>query len=469
MGCAFLGTDDDSRFLLFPFRNPTAILPMSGETRPILKLALPLIIGQLGQMLLGVADTVIVARAGVLDVAALAFSNVLFHVPLVFGIGVLTCISVRTANARGANDPAAARAACLNGLWLSLGLGLVLFALMAALTPKLEWFGQPAEVTRRAPAFYLIIMASLVPALASIGLKNHADAMNRPWPPFWIFLGGVALNVVLAIVLVFGKLGFPVLGLEGAGWATLIARWAMVIAMLFWLRGSRSLSNWVPERWFARPEIAALKHLLVIGLPASLQMLCEVGAFTTAGLLVGRFGTDALASHQIALTCAATAFMVPLGLSMALTVRIGEAYGAGEFSRLRPIALSGWALAFAFTFLSGGTFLLAGEPLARLFVTDPGVIHLSASLLMIVGVFQIFDGIQVVSASMLRGLHDVRLPALFGFVSYWLVGLPVAAGLAFAGHLGPRGVWWGLASGLAVAALVLTPRLWKKTARKPLP
>lgn len=439
---------------------------MPGETRPILKLALPLIIGQLGQMLLGVADTVIVARVGVLDVAALAFSNVLFHVPLVFGIGVLTCISVRTANARGANDPTAARAACVNGLWLSLGLGLVLFALMAALTPKLAWFGQPADVTRRAPVFYLILMASLVPALVGIGLKNHADAMNRPWPPFWIFLGGVALNVVLAIVLVFGKLGFPLLGLEGAGWATLIARWAMVVAMLLWLRGSRVLSGWVPERWFARPEIAALKHLLVLGLPASLQMLCEVAAFTTAGLLVGHFGTDALASHQIALTCAATAFMVPLGLSMALTVRIGEAYGAGELSRLRPIALSGWGLALAFTLISGGTFLLAGESLAHLFVADSGVVHLSASLLMIVGVFQIFDGIQVASASMLRGLHDVRLPAVLGFISYWLVGLPVAAGLAFAGHLGPRGVWWGLASGLVAAALVLTPRLWRKTAHK---
>jgi MATE family multidrug resistance protein len=436
---------------------------MLGETRPILKLAVPLIIGQLGQMLLGVADTVIVARAGVLEVAALAFSNVLFHVPLVFGIGVLTCISVRTANARGADDPGAARASCCNGMWLSLGLGALLFAIMAALTPKLAWFGQPADVTARAPVFYLILMASLIPALASIALKNHADAMNRPWPPFWVFLGGVALNVVLAIALVFGKWGLPALGLEGAGWATLAARWAIVAAMLVWLNSSRALDGWVPRRWFVLPEVAGLKHLLALGLPASVQMLCEVGAFTTAGLLVGSFGTDALAAHQIALTCAATAFMVPLGLSMALTVRIGEAFGAGEHHRLRPIALSGWGLAFGFTFLSGLVFLLAGEPLARLFVADPAVVRVAASLLVVVGVFQISDGVQVASASMLRGLHDVRLPALLGFVSYWLVGLPIAAWLAFGLHLGPRGVWWGLACGLAAAALVLTPRLWGKT------
>ena len=439
---------------------------MSGETRPILRLALPLIIGQLGQMLLGVADTVIVARVGVLELAALTFANVLFHVPFVFGIGVLTCVSVRTANARGADDPVAARRSYRNGLWLALALGTLQFALMAALVPKLAWFGQPADVTARAPTFYLLMMASLVPALAGIALKNHGDALNRPWPPFWIFLGGVALNVALAIGLVFGKAGLPTLGLEGAGWATLIARWAIVGAMLLWMNGSRPLASWIPPRWFALPDFAGLKHLLAIGLPASLQMLCEVGAFTGAGLLVGHFGTTSLASHQIALTCAATAFMVPLGLSMALTVQIGEAFGAGETERLRPIARSGWALALVFTLLSGGTFLVAGEAFARIFVTDPEVIRLAASLLVIVGVFQIFDGIQVVSAAMLRGLHDVRLPAVFGFVSYWLVGLPVAAGLAFASHLGPRGVWWGLAAGLAAAASVLTPRLWRATVEK---
>jgi MATE family multidrug resistance protein len=183
-------------------------------------------------------------------------------------------------------------------------------------------------------------------------------------------------------------------------------------------------------------------------------------------LLVGRFGTAALAAHQIALTCAATAFMVPLGLSMALTVRIGEAFGAGEIHRLRPIALSGWGLALVFTLLSGGLFLFAGQSLTRLFVADPDVVWLGTALLVIVGVFQIFDGVQVVSAAMLRGLHDVRLPALLGFVSYWLVGLPVAGGLAFAAGLGPRGVWWGLAAGLATAAFVLTPRLWRATARQ---
>jgi len=439
---------------------------MPGETRPILRLALPLIIGQLGQMLLGVADTVIVARVGVLELAALTFANVLFHVPFVFGIGVLTCVSVRTANARGADDPVAARRSCRNGLWLALALGTLLFALMAALVPKLAWFGQPADVTARAPEFYLLLMASLVPALAGIALKNHGDALNRPWPPFWIFLGGVALNVALAVGLVFGKAGLPALGLEGAGWATLIARWAIVGAMLLWMKGSRALTGWVPRRWFVLPDFAGLKHLLALGLPASLQMLCEVGAFTGAGLLVGRFGTSSLAAHQIALTCAATAFMVPLGLSMALTVRIGEAFGAGETARLRPIARSGWGLALVFTLLSAGTFLAAGEAFARIFVADPEVIRLAASLLVIVGVFQIFDGIQVVSAAMLRGLHDVRLPAVFGFVSYWLIGLPVAAGLAFAGHLGPRGVWWGLAAGLAAAASVLTPRLWRATGKK---
>ena len=194
-------------------------------------------------------------------------------------------------------------------------------------------------------------------------------------------------------------------------------------------------------------------------------MVFEVSAFSAAGLIMGRFGPEAMAAHQIAITLAGTAFMIPLGLSMALTVRIGEARsGADEVGRFRGIAVSGWLLGTAYGVLGAASFLILGKWMASLFIGETGVIDLTASLLVIVGVFQLVDGLQVVSSAMLRGLRDARVPALMGLVSYWVVGLPVSAWLAFGLHLEARGVWWGLAAGLFVACVTLGPRLWKHTA-----
>lgn len=434
------------------------------ESRLTLKLALPLMIGQLSQMLLGVADTVMVGRLGVTEMAALTFINSLFHVPFVFGIGILTAVSVITSNSRGADDSSGARGSCRHGVTLALVLGVILFAGFWFLSDNLHWFGQPPEVAARATVFLRIVMASMIPALASIALKNHADALSRPWPPFWIFLAGVLLNVFLNWVMIYGKLGCPELGFEGAAWATLISRTVILVAMVVWLLKARDLQKWVPQRWLRRPDFSDIRRLMAIGMPASVQMLCEVSAFSVAGLLMGRFGPDAMAAHQIAITLAATAFMIPLGMSMALTVRIGEANGAGEVGRLRPIMISGWLLIAGYAVLGALVFLLLGRELSELFIDAPEVISLSASLLVIVGIFQLVDGLQVASSAMLRGLQDARVPALIGFVSYWCIGLPVSAWMAFPLGMGARGVWWGLAAGLFVACITLGPRLWARAA-----
>ena len=433
------------------------------ESRITLKLAIPLMIGQLSQMLLGVADTVMVGHLGVTSLAALTLVNSLFYIPFVFGIGLLSGISVFTANARGSADDAGVRGSCRHGFYLSIVLGCAIFAGSLLVAPYLDRLGQPAEIARVAKPFFLVIMASIIPALASMALKNHADALNRPWPPFWIFLGGVVLNVILNWVLIYGKFGLPQMGFVGAAWATLIARVAIVVAMLVWLVRAPALRGWVPVKWFRRPDFTDIRRLLSIGLPSSFQMVCEVSAFSLAGLIMGRFGSQAMAAHQIALTLAATAFMLPLGLSMALTVRMGDAQGAGEISRLRGIATSGWLLAGGYSLLAAIGFLVFGKLLASLFVADPGVIALTATLLVIVGIFQLVDSLQVVSSAMLRGLQDARIPALLGFSAYWLVGLPVAFMFAFHFGMGPAGVWWGLAAGLAVACFTLGPRLFQKT------
>lgn len=442
------------------------LLPMSllTESRLTLKLAFPLVIGQVSQMLLGVADTVMIGQLGVKELAVLTFANSLFYVPFVFGIGVLTAVSVFTSNAGGAGDEAAGRASCRHGIYLATALGLLLFAVSYAVSMNLTLFRQPPEVEAMTGLYFRIIMASMVPALMSIALKNHADALDRPWPPFWIFLGGVALNVILNWVMIYGNLGCPMLGLEGAAWATLISRVAIVIGMIAWLHRDADLRKWTPYRWFRKPVFSEIRRFLAIGFPASIQMLTEVTAFSVAGLMMGRFGTTAMAAHQVALMCAATAFMIPLGLSMALSVRIGTAAGAGEMERLRPIAVSGWWIGAAYSLFGALVFAFLGGWLASFFTEEEPVIRLAASLLVVVGVFQLFDSLQVGSASMLRGLHDARMPAVIGFFAYWMIGLPVALLLSVKFDFGAVGVWCGLAAGLFVACVMLGPRLWKMTA-----
>ncbi len=420
-------------------------------------LSVPLIIGQISQMLMMVADTVMVGDLGVTELAALSFANAVFAIPFVFGIGLITSISVLSSGAAGRKDEAEARATCRNGFYLALVAGLILFLLSSAIIPFLSIFRQPLDVTAAAPPYLLLILISLVPVLGSMGLKNHGDSLGRPWPSFFIFLGGVILNIALNQLFIF-TLGY---GLIGAGWATLISRIAILIAMLLWLNRAKSIRHLTPNHWIARPDPATLRKLLTLGIPASLHLLAEVGSFSAAGFLVGFYGEVSLASHQIALTTAGTLFMIPLGLAIALTMRMGNVAGAGEKDRYPAIIVSGWLITLFFVGLTSLFCWLERHTIVRLYVDDIEVIFLAGKLLTVVAVFQFVDAIQVVSGGILRGLEDVKIPAWTAFLSYSLIGIPSGWLLATRAGLGPMGIWWGLAIGLAVASIILTARVFK--------
>src|SRR5690606_37802163 len=232
------------------------------ESRTTIRLAVPLIIGQLGQMLISLSDTLMLGWLGVTPLAACSFANTLIYLPMMFGIGMSMAVSIRVSQARGAEDPPAARAALRHGLQISLALGLLTVGTAFALLPFLGLFKQDPRVIAVVPTYFVIVAASMIPAMATMVVKNHADAMNRPWPVFWISMGGVLLNIVLNWILIFGKLGVPALGLEGAGIATLIARTTTLGGMILWCVGDRDLREWVPLRWFRAPDPAAVKDLL---------------------------------------------------------------------------------------------------------------------------------------------------------------------------------------------------------------
>jgi len=436
------------------------------ESKIIFFLAIPLIIGQIGQMLLGIADSVMIARCGITDLAALTLANNLFHLPLVFGIGVLTCISVRTATARGAGDAQDARNVCRNGISLALLLGSLFFLIAWLGRDMLHHLGQEPNVVERSKNYFLIVMASLIPGMVGIAQKNHADALNRIWFSFWISAGGVILNISLNWILIYGNLGAPALGLEGAGIATLIARIAIVIAMFIWFSHDPALKDWTPHRWWHGADWLEFKSLIKLGLPAGILSCTEIGAFVITALIVGTFGATALAAHNIAMAYTGLAFMIPLGLSIALTIRVGEKVGNKSTHNLRTTYLAGWGITLIFSIITAAIFLLFNHQLAAAYVSKPDVISLASTFLIISGLFQIVDGQQIVTSGMLRGLKDTKTPALYGFLSYWVIGIPFGYWLAYPLGIGPAGNWWGLLLGLSFAATLLGLRLWKMEPQK---
>ncbi|MEP4077839.1 MATE family efflux transporter [Haloferula sp.] len=425
-------------------------------------LALPLVVGQLSHMLMGVVDTVMIGRVGVTELAASAFANTLIYIPMMVGIGMSMAVSIRVSQARGAKTPPVARAALRHGLQITAVLGLLTLLVATVVVPFLGVFRQPEEVLREMPQYFLLLAASMIPAMMSMAVKNHADAMNRPWPVFWITFGSVALNAVLNWVFIFGKLGVPAMGLEGAGVATLLARSVGFIGLIVWCVKGRELREWVPLRWFKAPDWVEVRDLLQVGFPASMQLLAEVGGFVAAALIIGTLGETPLASHQVAITCAGTVFMIPLGISMALTVRMGEAWGAEEFVRMRPILISGASLALGFTCLSASAFLYFNVEIASWFVADPETRKVAAGLLLIAAAFQLSDMIQIISVGSLRGLNDVKVPAWIAVFAYWST-VPFGWYLAIPRGMGVNGMWWGLTTGLTLAAIALGVRVWRKT------
>jgi len=434
------------------------------ELRPTLALAFPIIVGQVSQMLIGLTDNAFIGRVGTVPLAAAAFTHGVFGIFYIVGIGVLLGAGVFAARDHGAGDEAGCAAWLRHGRALAFAVGLGSFALMAVISTQLHRFGQPAEVVAIVRPFFLLIGASFVPALVFQVQRQFAESLGRPWVPMGIILADVGLNVFLNWVLVFGHLGAPALGLVGSGWATLLARLTAVAVLARWLRRSPNFATVRAAPWKGW-ERARFAGLLRLGVPAGVMLLFEAGAFAAAALMMGWLGTVPLAAHQVALGCASLTFMVPLGLSIAVSLRISRARGEGRRAALRPIGFGALATGlaamagFALVFVVAGRFITAG------FTPAADVASLAAQLLIVAAVFQLFDGGQVISAGALRGLTDVRVPTVITFVAYWLVSLPLAYGLAFKTSLGPVGIWVGLAAGLSCAALLLGWRFHRLTLR----
>ena len=440
----------------------------SGELRATLALAWPLILANLTMQLIQATDVVLLGWLGPKELAAAALALSLSFGMILFALGVLTATSPMTASALGArsNSVRDVRRTFRQGLWAA--------ALMAVPTLIVLWnaetvilsFGQDPELARLAGWFLRGYMWVIPPWMMFQVMRNFVSALERPGWVLVISTLGIPLNAIVSWSLIFGHLGMPKLGLIGGGVGSSIVWSAMALALAVVILTDRQFRRFHLFGRFWRPDWPRFRQLFKLGGPIGLTMGFEGGVFSAAAYLMGLFGASSVAAHQIALQIAATAFMVPLALGQATTVRVGLAYGRQD---PEGIGLAGWTsfgLSTAFMTFTAVMMFTFPHQLITLFLADTPenatVIALGVSFLRIAALFQIVDGWQVVGAGMLRGIHDTHVPMIFALFGYWAIGLGVGVALAFAMEWRGVGIWTGLAAGLGVVAVLM---LWRWSRR----
>jgi MATE family multidrug resistance protein len=434
--------------------------PSNAELRALLRLAVPIVAVQVGLMMMGVVDTIVVGRLSAAALAGVAVGNMYFHSVAIFGMGVLLALDPIVAQAVGARDPVAIGRAVQRGLLVALVLAVIVSLGFLPAEPVLHALHQPPEVVPLAAQFTRIMIPGALPFFAFIVLRQSLQSMTVVRPIVIAIVIANLTNLLLNWMLVFGNLGAPALGVAGSAWATTISRGLLFAIVL--------AATWPTMRSYLLPiqrasfDPAALLRMCYLGVPIGFHHLMEYGLFAAVMVIMGTLGTIQVASHQVALNLASLTFMVPFGVSQAGGVLVGHAVGRGDADAARRAAGAALFCGTAFMAAMGVVFLIMPERLASIYTRDVGVLALSIILLRLAGVFQIFDGLQVVSTGILRGAGDTRVPAIAGLVGYWLVGMPISLAFGFAFNGGAVGLWWGLVAGLAAVAIFLMARVYHR-------
>jgi MATE family multidrug resistance protein len=434
--------------------------PTRGELREMLRLASPVVLAQVGIMLMGVVDTAMVGRVSPATIAAVALGHIYWVLLTIPGIGVLLVLDPIVSQAVGARDGSGVARGVQRGMLLALAISVPTALL---LLPGELFFGllrQPPDVTPIAATFSRWSSLGVVPFYLFVVFRQSLQAMATVRPVVLAIVVTNVLNGGLDWVLIYGHFGFPALGAVGAAIATVFSRWAMlaVLLVLGWRELGPALRPWRPESWRATPMLRMIR----IGAPIGFQQWLEIAVFAAGAVFNGWFGTVALAAHEIALNLAALTFMVPLGISAAAAAMVGRAIGSRDLAAARRDAVAAIAVGTGFMTAAALVFLALPRTLASIFVADPATVEMAASLILIAGVFQIFDGIQGVATGILRGTGDTRVPMLLHLGGFWGIGVPLSLLLGFTLNLGPRGIWWGYVGSLvAVAMLQLARVRWR--------
>lgn len=443
---------------------PIADPSWKGHLKATLALGLPLVGVQLSQMAINVTDTVMIGWLGAVELGACVLGTQLFFLAFIISSGFSNAVVPLAAAAAAADDLPALRRATRMGIWAVTGMGLLMMPFLWQTEAILLMLGQEPEIATLAGDYLRIAQWGLLPLLYVAILRSYMSALEQVKIVLIATLIGVAVNAGLNYILIFGKFGAPRLEIVGAAWASLATSTATLLALIIYIYRREDLRRHAIFSHLNRPDWTALKEILRMGALISLALLAEIGLFAAASIMVGWLGTIPLAAHGIALQITSVIFMVPLGLSSAATVRVGRAVGRKDAQGLDRAAKTVLGVALAFAVLTVLVLLLMPEFLIRQFMDETSnldadaIITLGIPLLAVAAAFQLVDTVQVVSAALLRGITDFKVPMIMASISYWLVGVPIAYYLAFPMKWGAFGVWTGLALGLTVAAVLLCGR-----------
>ncbi|HEY9452267.1 MAG TPA: MATE family efflux transporter [Bradyrhizobium sp.] len=437
------------------------------ELSETLKLAVPLALTQLGQIAMMTTDIAMIGRLGSEAMAAAALAHTVFFVSFTFGMGLVSAVAPLAAQAFGARNPHLIRRSLRVGLWAALLMSLPMMAILLRGEHILLMLGQAPASVQLAQQYLLGLAWGILPALWFMAIRGFMSAVNRPEPILWITLAAIPANAALVYVLLYGAFGMPELGLFGVGLASSIVNAATFLAGLWFATRRRPFRKYHVLGHFWRIDWQLMRQLVVIGAPISISFLLEYGLFGAAGLLMGVISTTALAAHQIALQVAAILYMVPFGIAMAATVRVGHAIGRSDAGGVRRAGYVATWLGIVLAAILTLAVIISRFGIAEIFLGEntDATAELSATLLLVGSTFFIADAIQTVAAGSLRGMNDTRIPLLFAILSYWLIGFPCACWLGFWTPLGAVGVWIGLSVGTAVYATLLLLRFGRLTSK----
>jgi len=422
------------------------------------KLAYPVIIGQLGIIMMGVVDSLMVGKLGAAPLAAASLGNGMTFLILIIGIGISFAVTPLVAIAVGAGKFEDCGIYFRQSLLVNSIFSIVITLLIFIGADLIQYFDQPLEVQSQAVSYMKILGLSSLPLLLFQTYKQFIEGLSVMRPAMIITLLANVVNAFVNWVLIFGNLGFPALELDGAGWATFTSRVFMALALMGFVMNNKFFKQYDVSFHFKSINTRVIKKILSLGLPSGLQYFFEVGAFSFAVIMVGWLGTNQLAAHQIAISLASISFMAVLGLSVAGSIRVGNAVGMKNIEETRRAGFTALLMGAAIMLVSGLVFITLRNFLPTLYVNNEVVISYASSLLIIAALFQLSDGIQAVGIGILRGLTDVKIPTAITFIAYWIVGLPGGYLLGFNFELGVQGVWIGLLLGLTTSAILLTLR-----------
>lgn len=428
------------------------------EIKKTMKLSLPIVVGQIGHLMMGVVDNIMVGRVGTEALAAASIANALFTLIMVVGFGISMAITPLTAIAYGRGQDRECGVILRQGLILNLFFGVVLCGISMLLSESIRFLNQPAEIIAPASVYMKVLGLSIIPMMIFQSYKQFAEGVSFLKPAMMITLLANLVNAFVNWVFIYGNLGAPEMGLTGAGLATICSRMFMAVCMIYVIMQVPSLKRFDPTLNYRKIDFGIMKKLLKIGIPGGFQYFFEVSAFAASSIMIGWIGATELAAHQIALSLASMTFMVAMGISAAATIRVSNAVGKKDIPATRMAGFSAAFLCAAFMASAGLVFIIFRKQLPGFYILEPAVIEIASSLLMIVAVFQVSDGTQAVGLGILRGITDMKIPTFFTLAAYWLAGLPAGYLLAFKFGMGVMGVWVGLLISLTVSALLMMIR-----------